>query len=159
MKRSDYIAILISIAIILIAMMAVSCNPVKQVLNNRANFEKVKNEVIRLGYCANDTIINNISDTLITIDTIVYVDQETIVKNDTTYISSVKYKNIIKKITIRDTIRSVVVDNARVKLLEADLGKITIKAEEYKQKAIKRLNWLILLIVGIGLWVFFKIKP
>jgi hypothetical protein len=159
MKRADYIAIIISIAIVLIAMMAVSCNPVKQVLNNRANFEKVKNEVIRLGYCANDTIINNISDTLITIDTIVYVDQETIVKNDTTYISSVKYNNIIKKITIRDTIRSVVVDNARIKLLEQDLSKITIKAEEYKQKAIKRLNWLILGIIGIGLFVFFKIKP
>jgi hypothetical protein len=159
MKRADYIAIIISIAIVLIAMMAVSCNPVKQVLNNRANFEKVKNEVIRLGYCANDTIINNISDTLITIDTIVYVDQETIVKNDTTYISSVKYNNIIKKITIRDTIRSVVVDNARIKLLEQDLSKITIKAEEYKQKAIKRLNLLILGIIGIGLFVFFKIKP
>lgn len=159
MKRADYIAIIISIAIVLIAMMAVSCNPVKQVLNNRERFDKVKNEVIRLGLCANDTIIKSISDTLITMDTIVYVDQETIVKNDTTYISSVKYNNIIKKITIRDTIRSVVVDNARIKLLEQDLSKITIKAEEYKQKAIKRLNWLILGIIGIGLFVFFKIKP
>jgi hypothetical protein len=117
MKRNDYIAILI--VLIITAIFAFSCNPVKQVLNNRANFEKVKNEVIRLGYCANDTIINNISDTLITIDTIVYVDQET----------------------------------------EQDLSKITIKAEEYKQKAIKRLNWLILGIIGIGLFVFFKIKP
>lgn len=159
MKRNDYLAIFISIVIILIAMMAVSCNPVKQVLNNRANFEKVKNEVIRLGYCANDTIINNISDTLITMDTIVYVDQETIIKNDTTYISSIKYKNIIKKVIIRDTVKSTIVDNARIRLLEADLSKIIIKAEEYKQKAIKRLNWLILLIVGIGLWIFFKIKP
>jgi hypothetical protein len=159
MKRADYIAIIISIAIVLIAMMAVSCNPVKQVLNNRERFDKVKNEVIRLGLCANDTIIKSISDTLITMDTIVYVDQETIVKNDTTYISSVKYNNIIKKITIRDTIRSVVVDNARIKLLEQDLSKITIKAEEYKQKAIKRLNLLILGIIGIGLFVFFKIKP
>jgi succinylarginine dihydrolase len=159
MKRSDYLAIFISIVIILIAMMAVSCNPVKQVLRNRASFEKVKNEVIRLGLCANDTIINNISDTLVTMDTIIYVDQETIVKNDTTYISSIKYKNIVKKITIRDTIKSVIVDNARIKVLEADYNKMKLTADECKAKAEKWLNWLILLIVGIGLWIFFKIKP
>ena len=159
MKRSDYLAIFISIVIIIIAMMAVSCNPVKQVLRNRTSFEKVKNEVIRLGLCANDTIINNISDTLVTMDTIIYVDQETIVKNDTTYISSIKYKNIVKKITIRDTIKSVIVDNARIKLLEADYNKIKLTADEWKAKAEKWLNWLILLIVGIGLWIFFKIKP
>ena len=158
MKRADYIAIIISIAIVLIAMMAVSCNPVKQVLNNRERFDKVKNEVIRLGLCANDTIIKSISDTLITMDTIVYVDQETIVKNDTTYISSIKYKNIVKKITIRDTIKSVIVDNARIKLLEADGYKLKANADEWKEKAEKRLNWLILLILGIGLWIFFKIS-
>jgi hypothetical protein len=30
---------------------------------------------------------------------------------------------------------------------------------EWKDKATDRLKWLVLLLVGIGLWIFFKIKP
>jgi len=157
MKRNDYIAVLI--VLIITAIVAFSCNPVKQVLNNRAKFEEVKNEVIRLGLCANDTTFVTASDTLIQYDTTVQKETEILTIGDTVYVTKWQTRDIVKKLTIRDTIKSVVVDNSRLTLLQADLKDIEAKAKEYKQKADKRLTYLILIGVAIGLWVFFKIKP
>ena len=157
MKRNDYIAVLI--VLIITAIVAFSCNPVKQVLNNRAKFEEVKNEVIRLGLCANDTTFITASDTLIQYDTTVQKETEILTIGDTVYVTKWQTRDIIKKLTIRDTIKSVVVDNSRVQLLQADLKAIEAKAKEYKEKADKRLSYLILVGVILGLWVFFKIKP
>jgi len=147
------------VILIIAAIIAVSCNPVKQVLNNRAKFEEVKNEVIRLGYCANDTTIISVSDTLTQYDTTIQKEIEILTLGDTVYVTRWQTRDIVKRVTIRDTIKSVVVDNSRVQLLQADLKAIEAKANEYKAKADKRLNWLILGIIGIGLFVFFKIKP
>lgn len=157
MKRNDYIAVLI--VLIITAIVALSCNPVKQVLNNRARFEEVKNEVIRLGLCANDTTIITASDTLIQYDTTVQKETEVITIGDTVYVTKWQTRDIVKKLTIRDTIKSVVVDNSRVQLLQADMKTIEAKSKEYKEKADKRLSYLILVGVILGLWVFFKIKP
>jgi hypothetical protein len=52
----------ISIALLLFIY---SCNPVKQVLSDRAKFDEVAKEVIRAGYCANDTVIVSKSDTTV----------------------------------------------------------------------------------------------
>jgi hypothetical protein len=147
------------VILIIAAIIAVSCNPVKQVLNNRAKFEEVKNEVIRLGYCANDTTIISVSDTLTQYDTTIQKEIEILTLGDTVYVTRWQTRDIVKRVTIRDTIKSVVVDNSRVQLLQADLKAIEAKANEWKAKADKRLNWLILGIIGIGLFVFFKIKP
>ena len=147
------------VLMILTAIIAVSCNPVKQVLNNRAKFEEVKNEVIRLGFCANDTTIITSSDTLIQYDTTIQKETEVLTIGDTVYVTKWQTRDIIKKLTIRDTVKSVVVDNSRLQLLQADLKAIEAKAKEYKEKADKRLTYLILVAVAFGLWVFFKIKP
>lgn len=147
------------ILMIVMAMLALSCNPVKQVLNNRAKFEEVKNEVIRLGFCANDTTFITASDTLIQYDTTVQKETEILTIGDTVYVTKWQTRDIVKRLTIRDTIKSVVVDNSRVQLLQADLKAIEANAKEYKEKADKRLSYLILVGVILGLWVFFKIKP
>lgn len=157
MKRTDYIAVFI--VIVITAIVALSCNPVKQILKDKAKFDLIKDEVIRLGLCANDTTIISSSDTLVKYDTTTNTELHVEVFNDTVHITKWKTKNIVKTLTIRDTIKSTIVDNSRIKLLEADKMKLEEKVIEYKEKAQKRLNWLILAIVGIGLWVFFKIKP
>jgi len=157
MKRNDYIAVLI--VLIITAIIAFSCNPVKQVLNDRAKFEKVKDEVIRLGYCANDTTIVSVSDTMTQYDTTIQKEIEVLTIGDTIYVTKWQTRDIVKRVTIRDTIKAVVVDNARLNVLQADLSKANAKADEWKEKANKRLNWLILAAMAAGLWVFFKIKP
>jgi hypothetical protein len=146
----------ISIALLLFIY---SCNPVKQVLSDRAKFDEVAKEVIRAGYCANDTVIVSKSDTTVLTDTVNNYFIDTEVRNDTVFQTRIENKLVLKKVTIRDTVRQVVTDNARVNVLEADKRDLSMKVMEWKDKATDRLKWLVLLLVGIGLWIFFKIKP
>ena len=132
------------------------CNPVKQVLKDKEKLDKVAEKVIEMGYCVNDTIIQTQSDTTITYDTIIEKNEvlRTILRTDTLRVPLTK--KIVKTITIRDTIQKVVVDNARIRQLEAKLAIQTEKAEEYKAKAQSRLNWLIWLLIIIGIRLLYK---
>ena len=60
-----------SLTIILVSLLFVSCNPVKQVLKDQTKFNKVAEEVIRRGYCVNDTIVEVRTDTVYKTDSIV----------------------------------------------------------------------------------------
>ncbi len=143
--------------ILLISLLFLSCNPVKQVLRDKEKLDAVAEVVVSSGYCANDTIIQTKSDTLITYDTL-YQRGEDIIR-DVWHTDTLRLpltKKIVKTIRIRDTINQVVVDNARIKLLEAKLAVQTEKVEEYKAKAESRLNWLILLLLVICIRIFYK---
>lgn len=141
--------------ILLLSLFLLSCNPVKQVLKDRERFEELAKEVIRSGYCSTDTIIQTISDTLVTYDTIYEKGAEIDIYHTDTLKVPVT-KKITKTITIRDTIQKVVVDNARIKLLEADLAILSQKVDEYKGKAQTRLLWLILLLIAILVRILYK---
>lgn len=128
-----------------------ACNPVKQVLKDREKFDKVAKEVVKAGYCANDTTIITKSDTTIVHDTTYEIDTiiDLHLKTDTQYVKLPK-KVITRTITIRDTIKSVVVDNARVLLLEKELTKYKESLNEYKELAKQRwwyLFWLVLIFL------------
>jgi hypothetical protein len=137
-----------------------SCNPVKQVLKDRNKFEQIAKEVIKSGMCANDTTFVVKSDTLVEVDTLVRIDTltDTYVLNDTTYITKWKTRDITKSITIHDTIKSFIVDNARVRLLQADSARLTGEVIQWKGKADSRLNWLLSLLVIIALFIYLKLK-
>ena len=141
---------------LLISIFLLSCNPVKQVLRDKEKLDKVAEYVVYNGYCANDTIIQSKSDTLITYDTIYEKNDiiRNILKTDTLRLSFTK--TLVKTIRITDTIQKVVVDNARIKLLEAKLAIQTEKVEEYKAKAKSRLNWLVLLLIAICVRLLYK---
>ena len=131
--------------------MLFACNPVKQVLKDREKFDKVAQEVVKAGYCANDTTIITKSDTTIVHDTTYEIDTiiDLHLKTDTQYVKLPK-KVITRTITIRDTIKSVVVDNARVLLLEKELIKYKESLNEYKELAKQRwwyLFWLVLIFL------------
>ena len=144
----------------LLMILLIGCNPVKQVLRDQEKLEEVAKVVVKGGWCANDTTFVVKSDTLVEVDTLVRIDTltDTYVFNDTTYITKWKTRDIIKSITIHDTIKSFIVDNARVRLLQADSVKFTNLANDYKAKADSRLNWLIFLLVIIALFVYLKLK-
>jgi hypothetical protein len=141
---------------LLISLFLLSCNPVKQVLRDKEKLDKVAKYVIENGYCANDTIIQSKSDTLITYDTIYEKNDiiRNILKTDTLRLSFTK--TLVKTIRITDTIQKVVIDNARIKLLEAKLAIQTEKVEEYKAKAKSHLNWLLLLLIAICVRLLYK---
>jgi len=142
---------------LLISLLFLSCNPVKQVLRDKEKLDKVAEYVVVNGYCANDTIIQSKSDTLITYDTIYEKGSDiirNILKTDTLRVPLTK--TLVKTIRITDTIQKIVVDNARIRLLEAKLAVQTEKTEEYKAKAKSRLNWLLLLLIAISVRLLYK---
>lgn len=145
--------------LVILLIILIACNPVKKVLRDREKFNEVAAEVIRQGLCANDTTIITKSDTTILTDTINNVFIDTQYRNDTVFQTRVENKIVTKKVIIRDTVRSVVIDNARVNVLQADKAALTMDVQSWKDKAQDRLSWLILALAGIGLWIFFKIKP
>lgn len=112
-----------------------SCNPVKKVLNNKEYFEEVAKEVVKSGlYCANDTTIITKSDTTILYDTTYETQIQINEKTDTIRIPKV----ITRTITIRDTIKNVVVDNARVNLLQKEINAYKESTYELKEEL---LHW------------------
>ena len=145
---------------LLLLILFVACNPVKQVLRDQEKLEEVAKVVVKGGWCANDTTFVVKSDTIVDIDTLVEIqtDLEISTINDTTYITKWKTNTITKTLTIHDTIKSFIVDNARVSLLQADSTRLTNLANEYKSKADSRLNWLISLLVLIALFIYLKLK-
>jgi hypothetical protein len=159
--KIDPINVILLIAIFLFLILWLfSCNPVKQVLRDQEKLDQVAKVVIAGGYCANDTTYIVKSDTTIKVDTLVQNDTTIQVetRNDTTFLTRLKYRDIIKSITIHDTIKSVIVDNARLNLIQADLAAERIKSKEWESKAEKRAGWLIILILAIAGYVYLKLK-
>jgi hypothetical protein len=148
------------IKISFLLILLVGCNPVKRVLKNQEMLEEVAKVVVKGGWCANDTTFVVKSDTLVEVDTLVRIDTltDTYVLNDTTYITKWKTRDITKSITIHDTIKSFIVDNARVRLLQADSARLTGEVIQWKGKADSRLNWLISLLVIIAIFIYLKLK-
>lgn len=129
----------------LIILLLFACNPVKQVLRDKEKLDEVAEVVVKSGYCANDTTFITNSDTTIIQDTAYQYDTIVNIKKDTQYVTLPK-KIITRTITIRDTIKSIVVDNARINLLQKELTKSNESLNEYKQLAKERwwnLFWLI----------------
>jgi hypothetical protein len=143
---------------ILLLILLVSCNPVKQVLNNKAKFDQVAKEVIRQGYCANDTLIIVKSDTIVMVDSLIEVYSDTTIINDTAYVTMWNTRNFTKTLIIHDTLRSVIVDNSRINLLQSDLNNITKQSEKHKQNATNRLFWFIISCLVILFLILYKIR-
>jgi hypothetical protein len=152
--------LLIAMGLLLLFLWVTSCNPVKRVLNNQEMLEEVAKVVVKGGWCASDTTFITKSDTLVEVDTLVRIDTltDTYVLNDTTYITKWKTRDITKSITIHDTIKSFIVDNARVRLLQDDSARLTGEVIQWKGKADSRLNWLLSLLVIIALFIYLKFK-
>jgi hypothetical protein len=149
-----------AILLFVVLFLSVKCNPVKQVLRDQEKLEEVAKVVVKGGWCANDTTFITTSDTLVEVDTLVRIDTltDTYVFNDTNYITKWKTREITKSITIHDTIKSFIVDNARVRLLQADSVKFSNLANDYKAKADSRLSWIIFLLAIIALFVYLKLR-
>ena len=152
--------ILVALILLFVVLFFTSCNPVKQVLRDQDKLDAVARVVVAGGYCANDTTYIVKSDTTIQVDTLVQNDTTIMVetRNDTTYLTRLKYRDIIKSITIHDTIKSVVVDNARLNLIIGELAASKAKSMEWERKAERRAGWLIILILAIAGYVYLKLK-
>jgi len=139
--------------LIVVVMVLVGCNPVRFVLRDAPSFRIVADEVIKRGYCLNDTTYIHSTDTLEITDTLTMVYVDTAVVNDTTYFWETKFETITKTKTIRDSIKSVVIDSAQVKVLRRHLqdSENKLSAALKDQKILKR----IMFFMGGGALIFF----
>lgn len=131
--KSYRLALVYAFLLTLIAIL-LSCNPVKQVLKDKEKLDKVAEVVVKSGYCANDTTIITKSDTTILHDTTYETKIEINEKRDTIRVPKV----ITRTITIRDTIKSVVVDNSRIQLLQKEINACKESTYELKEEL---LHW------------------
>ena len=145
---------------LLLLLGVISCNPVKQVLSDKAKLDQVAKEVVKMGYCANDTTIVVKSDTLIEMDTLTIIDEKPFIEiiNDTVYVTKWKTNNITKTLTIHDTIKVVVVDNARVKLFQEEVKQWESKYIKQQNISNTRLYINLLLLCLLGLGVYLRLK-
>lgn len=111
-------------------------------------FAQVKDSVLARGYCANDTTILYVTDTLETIDTLFEVYVDTLVINDSVVFWETKFHTITKTRTIRDSIKSVVVDSSMVWVLRKELSIEREKAKENK-------GWKKMFFISIGASILF----
>lgn len=116
------------------------CNPVRRVLKDSAKRDQMAAEIIKLGYCTNDTTIVEIHDTTLTIDTIdvpvVIVD--TLRMNDTLVFWETKYFEIVKTKVITKQVDRIVIDSAKVQVLQKELAYMTAS---FKDADAKRKQW------------------
>ena len=145
---------------LLLLLGVISCNPVKQVLSDKVKLDQVAKEVVKMGYCANDTIIVVKSDTLIEMDTLTILEDKPFIEiiNDTVYVTKWKTNNITKTLTIHDTIKAVVVDNARVKLFQEEVKQWESKYIKQQNISNTRLYINLLLLCLLGLGVYLRLK-
>jgi hypothetical protein len=167
MKSSNYKDIFyLYIIATLILTLLFSCNPVKQVLKDESKMRQVWNEGALIGWCVNDSVFINKSDTLINFDTLYALDiqVDTIFLNDVQTIVKKEIKTVTKTVTIRDTLKTVIVDNSRVALLdnivkkqEGEIEDLTNDLRLTKQQR-NKWSFRFFALLGIIVIVLFR-KP
>lgn len=144
-------------AIVLLILVVYSCNPVQQIFKDPAKMNQVAEEMIRRGYCSNDTtIINKVTDTVFVrndefVDTVLI---ENGVCNFDTVLSTgtrvkfengflyVKEKRATKTRVITNTVDHYITDRSKEELLTKDIQcyKDTVNTLRGSVTSLKEVN-------------------
>ena len=144
-------------AIVLLILFVYSCNPVQQIFKDPAKMNQVAEEMIRRGYCSNDTtIINKVTDTVFVrnedfIDTVLIengacnfdtvLSTGTRVKFENGFLY-VKEKRATKTRVITNTVNNYITDKAKEELLTKDIQcyKDTVNTLRGSITSLKEVN-------------------
>lgn len=163
-KDALFVFVIIAIAIFLVLGMS-GCNPIKRVLSNQAKRDQMAAEIIKLGYCINDTTIIEIHDTTTTTDTIdvPVIITDTITKNDTLIIWETKFKNIVITNVVTKQVNQVVIDSAKVQVLtrelaatKAALADSDVKRKQWRNQFGAAFSALIFAVISIVVLIKYK---
>lgn len=144
-------------AIVLLILVVYSCNPVQQIFKDPAKMNEVAEEMIRRGYCSNDTtIINKVTDTVFVknedfIDTVLIQDGacnfDTVLSTGTRVkfengFLYVKEKRATKTRVITNTVDHYITDRAKEDLLNQDIQcyKDTVNTLRGSITSLKEVN-------------------
>jgi hypothetical protein len=142
------------IAVILLTISAIGCDPVRRVLDDPAHRTRVADQLLRDGLCRYDTLTIIKRDTIIKTDTIgeIVIFTDTTIERDTVRITATKWREIVRTITIHDTLRMTVVDASgreasmkRAAELEGRLKEVGDSARRYRTAT----GFLLIALVGL----------
>ena len=143
-----------NIVAILLFIAAIGCDPVRRVLDDPAHRVRVSDQLLRDGLCRYDTLTIVKRDTIIKTDTIgeIVIFTDTSIERDTVRITATKFREIVRTVTIRDTLKLTVVDASgrdahirQVSELEGRLKEVGDSSRRY------RMSTAFLLIAFVGL--------
>jgi hypothetical protein len=157
-KQPDPLIVCMIIYLLALAVLVMSCNPVKQVLRDKRKLDQVAAVVLASGYCANDTTVIVISDTLIKSDTVTTTTIEIQRTEDTVYFWETKYHTIKERVFIRDTVKAVIVDKARINELEKQKLILSTELSIVKEQSKKRMRWIYIIIAVVIGYLFLKLR-
>lgn len=168
------------IKLLIIFVLFTSCNPVKRVLNNQKKFEIVAKEVVKRGYCVNDTIIidssridtvyhqNYIIDTItinkeFNIDTVLKSGAKVTIVNGVLSVKCPSSKEVIRTVKqtqyVRDLkLESLLKEDVKLKedsiiLLSLTLRDQHVTIKELKATIVKEKAKFLVLIIALGLLI------
>jgi hypothetical protein len=142
------------IAVILLIISAIGCDPVRRVLDDPAHRIRVADQLLRDGLCRYDTLTIVKRDTIIRTDTIdeIVIFTDTTIERDTVRIATTKWREIVRTVTIRDTLKLTVVDASgrdahirQVSELEGRLKEVGDSARRYRTIT----GFLLIALVGL----------
>jgi hypothetical protein len=143
-----------NIIAILLFISAVGCDPVRRVLDDPAHRTRVADELLRDGLCRYDTLVVVKTDTIIKTDTVgeIVIFTDTTIERDTVRITATKWRDIVRTVTIRDTLKMTVVDASgrdanmkHVAELEGRLKEVGHSAKRYRMAT----GFLLIALVGL----------
>jgi len=123
-------------------------------LDDPAHRTRVADELLRDGLCRYDTLVVTKTDTLIKTDTIgeIVIFTDTTIERDTVRITATKFREIVRTVTIRDTLKLTVVDASgrdahirQVSELEGRLKEVGDSAKRYRMAT----GFLLIAFVGL----------
>jgi hypothetical protein len=142
------------IAVILLTISAIGCDPVRRVLDDPAHRTRVADQLLRDGLCRYGTLTIVKRDTIIKTDTIgeIVIFTDTTIERDTVRITATKWREIVRTVTIRDTLKLTVVDASQrdahirqVSELEGRLKEVGDSARRYRTIT----GFLLIALVGL----------
>lgn len=175
LKNNEVIIILGIYLLVVFAIIACSCSPVKKVLSTPKLYEQVKRQVILRGECANDTITKEVI-----IDNVIYKDTvikdsfrvlmpaechlDTIVNNFSVYLENgnlwVQWLGQIPQRTIEKKTTHVILDKAKEAILIDSCKSLERRVYEKDNELARKGKTMTKLYIGlIAMLLFIFRKP
>jgi len=142
------------IVVILLTISAIGCDPVRRVLDDPAHRTRVADELLRDGLCRYDTLVVTKTDTIMKTDTIgeIVIFTDTTIERDTVRITATKFREIVRTVTIHDTLRMAIVDASgreahirQVSELKGRLKEVGDNTKRYRMAT----GFLLISLVGL----------
>ena len=169
-RNNEVITILFIYLLVVFAILACSCNPVKKVMSTPKYYDQVKRQVILRGECANDTVTKEIiKESIVYKDTVVHdsfkvnmpaiCHLDTIVNDFSVYLDNgnlwVTWLGKVPTKTINTQTTHIIVDKAKEAILMDSCRALQLKIYEKENIIHQKNSTMLKLYIGLLAGIIF----